>query len=142
MHGKRGAIDVQAKQEGTMNISFVSMDAKLHELKNELKEFESKFSEAKKETSKFLALCGKHEIKAVCIGVANPIVKESVTFPFGASGSVFAEGRCKNDWPVIWKVVEEAGISQGCGNTSQHGADISRLIEGAYQLKNGKWKMI
>ncbi len=107
------------------------------------------YEKAKDFTAKFLADCGQAGITAVAIGKAHESVPSSKEFPFGSQNSVFAfqannkEARERaGGWPPIWGVVERAGIGGGCGNTDQHQADLSNLVNGVYQLKSGKWKKI
>ena len=98
----------------------------------------------RKFTAQFLNSCKEYGIKAVCIGVSHSIVPTSENFTFGTYGSVFAEERWPKDGgcPAIWRVCETMKIASGCGNTSQHQADLSNLLEGAYEYKSGKWQKI
>ena len=117
----------------------------LESLEKEIEKQEKDYTECLFFTDKFLKRCSAHKIKAVCINERNPIVKESITYPFGEKGSVFANGRTKDDVPAIWRVVEEMDISGGCGNTNQHQINelgMSKLIDGVYEYKDGKWNKI
>ena len=119
------------KQEfSRLNLAFINLD--------------KRHAEAKNFTAKFLNICKDHGIKAVCIGVSHAIVPASVDFPFGSYGSIFAEGDypIKNGSPAVWRVCEIAGVAGGCGNSDQHSADLSQLLEGAYQYRRGAWKKI
>lgn len=99
----------------------------------------SEYKKACKFTSVFLGECESAGIKAVTIGVSHKCVPSSVGWPFSSKGSVFAMGKSENGWPAIWGVVERLGISGSCGNSDQHAADTSNLVDGAYELKSGKW---
>jgi hypothetical protein len=94
-------------------------------------------------TVNFLEICKRHRIDKVAIAVAHESIPRSTEFPFGYTGSIFTQdARTKDGWPSIWRVVEEAGISGGCGNTDQHSANTAKLIDGCYHLKNGKWNKV
>lgn len=93
-------------------------------------------------TGKFLSKCSELKIKAVCVGVRHSIVPSSMTYPFGADGSVFAEGNDENGRVLAWQICEDMGIAGGCGNPGQHQADIENILEGAYLYKKGKWQKV
>ncbi len=104
-----------------------------------------------KQTEQFLAKCLELGLKRVCIGVANPIVPESMTFTFGPYNAVFglkrknAQTHDYNGWPAIWAVVNQLGIGGGCGNSNQHQVSpvaMAQLDLGAYVRQNGKWKRL
>lgn len=101
-----------------------------------------------KATYNLLRKCQKYGLKRVCVGVAHPLVPESMTFPWNPDGSVFGidtpKGLSKDDdgWPAIWRVVEDLGISWGAGNSNQHQARMDGLQLGAYLYRNKKWKKI
>ena len=125
---------------------------KFENLQNEIKGLSERadrlaqaYAEAEDFTRKFLTQCSKHNIKLVSIGVRTDLIEKSKTYPFGCSGSVFAEGRTKDGWPVIWSVVSELGIGGGCGNSDQHQITQdaqSILIDGVYEFKDKKWHKI
>lgn len=127
-------------------------DYKFDEIKQEIKNLEEKadklaiaYAEAEDFTNKFLSRCSAHKIKLVSIGVETDLIEASSTYPWGCSGSVFAEGRTKDGWPAIWSVVSELGISGGAGNSDQHQINRdaqSRLIDGVYEFKDKKWHKI
>jgi len=112
------------------------LEEKIRSNLTELKVLKKRLREAKKFTAKFLNECAKQGIKEVGIGKIPPSVKD---WPFSGNSSVFGIGRDKNGWPAIWGVVHKLGISCGAGNTDQHQADTSNLIDGIYKLKQGKW---
>jgi hypothetical protein len=101
-------------------------------------DLQTKYETAKEFTQTFLNECDNAGIETVCIGVKNKAVEASVKWPYGGEGNVFAMGR-KDGWPAIWGVVEKLGIGDGCGNTDQHQAITSNLVDGTYQLKDGAW---
>lgn len=106
-------------------------------LESEIKSLRQEIKEYSKFTDTFLKKCNKAGIKKVGIG---KVLDES--WPFGSRGSVFTDGkiRGKTNWPAIWGVVEEMGISGGCGNGGQHQVSSeAKLLEGIYELKDGKW---
>ena len=101
------------------------------------------YAEAEDFTLRFLKCCSKHNIKLVSIGTRTELIESSKTYPFGCSGSVFAEGRSRDGWPTIWGIVEEMGISCGCGNGGQHQVNCdAKLIDGVYEFKDKKWRKI
>ena len=101
------------------------------------------YAEAEDFTLRFLKCCSKHHIKLVSIGTRTELIESSKTYPFGCGGSVFAEGRSRDGWPTIWGIVEEMGISCGCGNGGQHQVNCdAKLIDGVYEFKDKKWRKI
>ena len=101
------------------------------------------YAEAEDFTLRFLKCCSKHNIKLVSIGTRTELIESSKTYPFGCSGSVFAEGRSRDGCPTIWAIVEEMGISGGAGNTGQHQVTCdAKLIDGVYEFKDKKWRKI
>lgn len=123
---------------------------KFSELQNQIKNLNEKadalanaYAEAEDFTLRFLKQCSKHHIKLVSIGTRTELIDSSKNFPFGCSGSVFAEGIDRDGWPVIWSVVEEMGISGGAGNGGQHQVTCdAKLIDGVYEFKDKKWRKI
>lgn len=113
------------------------------ELESQLKELKVSLKDAEKQTATFLKKCSEFGIEKVSIG-KHP----GESWPFGGAGNVFTfsdertpktKGHSAG-WPAIWGVVEELGISTGCGNTDQHNVGKGEnLMEGIYQMKNGKW---
>lgn len=132
------------KKFATMHKTIQEEKKRLERLEQSLCLQEDEYKECIAFTDKFLKCCSKHNIKSVCINTSNEIVKESTTFPFGVHNSVFAEGASRDGFSAIWSVCEELGI-RGCGNKNQHQLDsfgIAKLIDGAYQFKDGKWNKI
>lgn len=124
---------------------FETLKRKQQYLDAELKKLEADVKAATAFTMAFLKKCGKHKLTRVAINVADKSVPESVSFPFGPQGSVFAQGQTKDGWPAIWRATEEAGISGGCGNHNQHSITHeaqAKLIDGVYELKDGKWRKV
>ena len=116
---------------------------KLASIESELKETKKQLKDAEKQTAVFLNKCAEYKIDKVSIG-KHP----GKDWPFNGSGNVFTFGDKRSpeskghrsSWPAIWGVVEECGISNGCGNTDQHNVgNGENLMEGIYQLKKGKW---
>lgn len=102
-----------------------------------------KVAECREFTARFLKICEKHDIKVVAINTISKRIPRSVSYPFGAYGSVFACGDSKGGRPKIWDAVDEAGVGGGAGNTDQHQlSDKARvlLIDGVYSFKGGAWK--
>lgn len=101
------------------------------------------YAEAEDFTLQFLKCCSKHHIKLVSIGTRTKLIESSKTYPFGCKGSVFADGRDHGGWPTIWGIVEEMGISCGCGNGGQHQVNCdAKLVDGVYEFKDKKWRKI
>jgi hypothetical protein len=119
-----------------------SLEEKLKSLEEKLTETQQAFADAWENTQRFLGHCEANDIKLVSICTATDKVPESKTFPFGVRGNVFAKGRGKDGWPKIWRACEDAGVGVGAGNTDQHQVDASRLVDGVYELKRGKWSRV
>ena len=125
-------------------------DYRFTEIQEEVKRVSAKadalaeaYAEAEDFTLRFLKQCSKHKVKLVSIGTRTDLIESSKTFPFGCSGSVFAEGRDSFDWPVIWRIVEELGISGGAGNSGQHQVNCdAKLVDGVYKFENKTWHKI
>ena len=128
----------------------MNWENKFKDLQEELREFKEKanslakaYAEAADFTLRFLKCCSKHHIKLVSIGKKTELIESSKKYPFGCGGSVFADGRSRDGCPTIWAIVEEMGVSYGCGNTGQHQISCdAKLIDGVYELKNKKWHKI
>ena len=128
----------------------MSWENKFKDLQEEVRELQERanslaeaYAEAEDFTLRFLKCCSKHNIKLVSIGTRTELIESSKTYPFGCSGSVFAEGRSRDGWPTIWGIVEEMGISCGCGNGGQHQVNCdAKLIDGVYEFKDKKWRKI
>jgi hypothetical protein len=121
-------------------LRFVELKKDIQRLSEKADALAQSYAEAEDFTSKFLTQCSKHRIKLVSINKKTDLIEGCRTWPFGYDGSVFADGRTKDGWPTIWSVVEELGISGGCGNSGQHKiTDSARLVDGVYRFENGKW---
>lgn len=128
----------------------MNWEYKFKDLQKEVKELEEKanslaeaYAEAEDFTLRFLKCCRKHNIKLVSIGTRTELIESSKTYPFDCCGSVFADGRSRDGWPTIWGIVNEMGISGGCGNSGQHQVSCdAKLIDGVYEFKDKKWRKI
>jgi hypothetical protein len=118
---------------------FSRIESGIKSLVSELSILKNQHEDAKTFTAEFLKSCENNGIKTVSISRNHETIKSTQGWPFGHSGSVFADKEDAMGLPAIWRVVEKLGINGGCGNTGQHSADCSRLIDGVYQFKNGKW---
>lgn len=107
----------------------------------DIKELKIAFENAKDFTCKFLGECKTQGITKVSIGVKSKRVPASFDFPFSQSTSIFqfVPKGVKQDWPLIWGVCEKMGVSEGAGNSDQHQANMSSLVDGVYELRKGKW---
>lgn len=119
----------------------MDFDCRLENLRKEVDALCKSYEEARDFTQGFLDCCKKHRIKLVSIQMKTKEIQESMSFPFGAKGSVFAEEKENNHY-AIWRVCDEYNIGGGAGNASQ--MQISsmaqcKLIDGVYRLKDGKW---
>ena len=38
------------------------------------------------------------------------------------------EGKGKDDWPLVWEIARELGISWGCGNHNKHQIKLDQLV--------------
>lgn len=119
----------------------MNFDRKIEALSNEVAALVLAYQAAEDFTRKFLDVCTEYGVDLVSIGERTDRIPESVSFPFGAEGSVFAEKRDGN-LPAIWRVAEKSGVYGGCGNHNQ--AQLNRtgqamLINGVYEYKDGQW---
>lgn len=129
----------------------MNWEEKLADFEVRLKEWDAKFNnlmiaynESRDFTQDFLECCKKHDIDLVAINCNDDRLKDN-HYSFAPYESVFADGDDNEGWPLIWSVVEDFGISGGCGNSGQHAIteDASvKLIDGVYELKNGQWRKI
>ncbi|GAA1412070.1 hypothetical protein AUR04nite_00080 [Glutamicibacter uratoxydans] len=117
-----------------------------HEAKDALDKLESikaDLVEAQTKTEKLLAIAESVGVTVISIGKKHPAIDSTGDFPFGASGSIFTPLDDRhNGWPAAWHIAEKAGVSQGGGNSGQHQADTSKLVDGVYELRNGNWARI
>lgn len=89
----------------------------------------------------FLNECKKFDYKKVCINISHKDIPSSLTFPFGANGSVFTSPDIKyNGWSAIWEICDRFNFT-GCGNLQQHTIPVS-LGKGYFKLVKGNWKKI
>ena len=93
-------------------------------------------------TMTFLEACQKNGISIVSIQTKTDLIPETKTFPFGVRGSVFSDDVSVGGWPAIWLAVRDAGLQDGCGNGNQMQTNCSKLVDGVYELKDGKWRRI
>ena len=122
---------------------FDDLQKEIRTLSERMNELAEAYAEAEDFTLRFLTQCSKHHIKLVSIGKRTNLIESAETYPFDCRGSVFADGKSKDGWPVIWSVVEELGISGGAGNSGQHQIKSSaKLIDGVYEFKDKKWRKV
>lgn len=116
----------------------------IDEAKAEVSILEKRFDLLCEKTRNFLAIAESLGVKAVCVGVANEKIKTSVTWSFHPGNSIF----CEEEWkeasdeygrPAAWELARRAGIYAGCGNNNQAQCNLSDLIDGYYELRDGKW---
>ncbi|MDZ7905155.1 MAG: hypothetical protein U5N55_04830 [Cypionkella sp.] len=106
---------------------------------------------AAKNTSNILQACSDLKVGLVGIGKRTDEFKDSKDYPFGPSGSVFADGReieyyqvkgvrkqKKDTWPIAWAIARNAGVAAGCGNSGQHQVN-GEFLDGVYRCKDGVW---
>jgi hypothetical protein len=122
----------------------------IEQLLKDLTKLREDFEEAKTYTGEFLAWCSKNGVNRVGIGMRDDGFKDSANYPFGASGSIFADG-CELDekgrpsWPIAWKLADGFGISGGAGNSGERQISLearNKLIDGIYECKNGQWRKV
>lgn len=135
----------------------MNFDYKIKELKEIHRRFYDKLEAIKNQletahifTAAFLKKCSDAGYTAVAISRTHKSIPQSIDFPFGSDGSVFAHkkgaGR-KNEpridgWPAIWQITVEMNIGVGCGNSHQKQINTAQLIDGVYHFKDGNWKRI
>ena len=118
------------------------LETKLNGMRQQFDNIVMAYADARDFTQNFLKCCSKHHVNVVAIQAKTDLIEESVSFPFGVSGSVFANGNDKEGWPVIWRICGEAGVSGACGNHNQNSLNEigkAKLIDGVYKFENGKW---
>ena len=123
---------------------FGKYERNLKELEKYKKELDKDFKEAKENTQKFLKECQNVGIQLVSIGTKTDKIESAKEWrSWNHSNSIFADEEY-GDWPAIWKVadMENGKYNGGCGNSGQHQFNCSRFIEGVYEFKDGKWKML
>ena len=122
---------------------FDDYERKLKELDEYREKLIEDYKIAKENTRKFLKECEKVGIKIVSIGTKTNKIKSSREWSYYCEGSIFADEKY-NDWPAIWKVAEMENdkYNGGCGNGGQHEFDCTRFVEGIYEFKDGKWRML
>ena len=127
----------------------MNFDAELERMASEIKELSGRrrdlakrHAEARAFTAQFLSKCGEAGMSIAGIAKLHPELGRE-KFSFGERGSVFSHPDDRyNGWPAIWYVVKALGISNGAGNTGQHQADTSKLIDGVYRCTDGEWARI
>ncbi|MCS6578228.1 hypothetical protein [Curtobacterium poinsettiae] len=120
----------------------LTLTARAKALRDEIARTDDEMVEALGKTAELLTIAAQHKVRTVSIGKKHSAV-DNESWPFGYSGSVFTPKSAEVDgWPAAWRIVDEAGISQGAGNTGQHGADTTGLIDGVYELRAGHWRRI
>lgn len=102
-----------------------------------------RLAEARAFTARFLQACSDNGITVAGVGKKHPKLGNE-KWPFSPGRSVFCEkdARTNDGWPAIWSVVNQLGIGDGAGNTGQHQADTSKLIDGVYECRDGQWLRI
>lgn len=121
----------------------MNIDAELKRVESLIDQAErikANIKEAAETTANILAACERLGVNIVGVGAKSADIPESMSHPFGASGSVFASGKGKDGWPVAWSIVRLAGISGGCGNPGQHQTeDGTKMLDGVYRCVDGVW---
>lgn len=108
------------------------LESKISDLKAYMESLIEEFREAKETTDKFLSLAA--EAGCTRVGICERLPE--IPWPFGPGTSVFGNG----DARAIWRPVYAMSISGGCANSNQSQIDLNAaLIEGIYELKEGKW---
>lgn len=122
-----------------------SIEGTLQHLSSNVKTLKAELEYARVFTNKLLTKLAKAGYKKVSISTKTDLIPSSKTWPFGHEGNLFAMGpiedevKDKEGWPAVWTVVKELGIGEGAGNSGQYQIDDSRLIDGIYEFKSGKW---
>lgn len=109
---------------------------------SDLKALSLKLRRAYVKTEELLAIASEVGVTALSIGKKHPLVGNE-EWPFGVSGSIFTHPDARhNGSPAAWHITEKAGVGGGCGNTGQHQADTSNLIDGVYECRGGVWSRV
>lgn len=95
--------------------------------------------EAETNTAELLKIASDAGTTILSIGMKHEAVGND-DWPFGYSGSIFTpkDDRIHGS-PAAWFITRQAGIGGGSGNTGQHQADTSKLIDGVYECRDGQW---
>lgn len=126
------------------DLKFNSIQSQMSRLQVQFADLKDDFEKSVEYTKVFLDECKNNGIKLVSIGKYDEEIKSTKNWPFYTPCSVFADKRTKDGWPSIWRVVENLGISGGCGNSGQHqisSESYARLVDGVYLYKDGKWSL-
>lgn len=112
-------------------------------LRRQLAALDKELAASVVKTEELLSIAAECGVTVVGIGKKHPALKNE-DWPFGVGGSIFTPpvDRTPDGWPAAWHIARRAGISAGAGNTGQHQADTSRLVDGVYELKGGVWARI
>jgi len=108
----------------------------------DLKSLSAKLKRAATKTEELLAIASEVGVTSVSIGKVHPLVGNE-SWSFSASGAIFTPKEDRhNGWPAAWHIAEKAGVSNGAGNSGQHQADTSNLIDGVYECRDGNWARV
>lgn len=65
---------------------------------------------------------------------------DSIGWPFGTTGSLFADGKTPKNWPVAWRIRDKSGVSRpGSGNHGQASLICGPVHRGIYEYRDGAW---
>lgn len=119
-----------------------SLAYQVERAQSDLKALSLKLRRAAAKTDELLAIASEVGVTAVSIGKKHPLVGNE-NWTFGTSGSIFTPKEDRHDgWPAAWHIARKAGVGDGCGNSGQHQADTSNLIDGVYECRGGVWSRV
>lgn len=115
--------------------------ARTKALREQLAAVQRELVAATGKTAELLEIAAEAGVSAVSIGKIHERVGNE-RWAYG-DGAIFTPvDERVGGWPAAWHIAERAGVSCGAGNTGQHQADISGLIDGVYECRNGLWTRI
>ena len=119
-----------------------TLETRINTLHQQWYDLYKAYGDAHDFTMTFLEACEKHGISVVSVQTRTDLIPETKTFPFGVKGSVFSDDVRVGGLPAIWQAVSDAGLKSGCGNGNQMQIDCAKLVDGVYELKDGKWRRV
>ncbi|KQW07628.1 hypothetical protein ASC66_01115 [Leifsonia sp. Root4] len=127
-----------------MNIEneFEQLKTRTERVANEATALRKRIRAAQLKTESLLGIAQSLGVNVVSIGMIHEAVANE-GWDYRGRGSIFTHPNARVDgWPAAWRIAEQAGVGYGAGNTGQHQADLSSLIDGVYECRGGRWMRI
>ncbi len=118
----------------------MDFEYKLKMLELEVKAALTKLKDAEALTARVLAIAEKYGETIVGINKSDERLVGSKDWDGRGMGHcLFAVGLDEGGYPNVWRIAEEAGIYAGCGNYNQAQIIAECVVDGVYELRDGKW---